>query len=259
MVLFFQKKKIIYIGYLPLWNFLIFLLLPPRVILGPITGNVINPKKFLGIINIKIIIILFCYLSIFIIKIKIKNFFFAHENLYIKFKKYLSHDILYNYQLLYFKKSKKNLSKKNNLIIYNRDHGSKNILQILQNVLKLRIFKEIVIIGSRIDNEKVKNLGYLKHKKLMKTLRNFRYSLVSDENFFSFFVLDAISNNVKLIFNSDRYKFNMYNYFSGIDFIKLKKMKFNKLKYRINNVKIKNNVKRKININLNNHLKNILI
>ena len=34
-----SKKNIIYLNYLPLWNFLIFLLLPKKTILGPITGG----------------------------------------------------------------------------------------------------------------------------------------------------------------------------------------------------------------------------
>ena len=28
-----------YLNYLPLWNFLIFILLPPKTLLGPITGG----------------------------------------------------------------------------------------------------------------------------------------------------------------------------------------------------------------------------
>ena len=36
---FFKKKKICYINYLPLWNFIIFLFLPPNTLLGPITGG----------------------------------------------------------------------------------------------------------------------------------------------------------------------------------------------------------------------------
>ena len=34
-----SKKKTIYLNYLPLWNFLIFLLLPKKTLLGPITGG----------------------------------------------------------------------------------------------------------------------------------------------------------------------------------------------------------------------------
>ena len=48
------NKKFIYVNYLPLWNFLIFLILPKHTILGPITGerHLIqrdnnNPGKFI--------------------------------------------------------------------------------------------------------------------------------------------------------------------------------------------------------------------
>ena len=34
-----KKKKTIYVNYLPLWNFLVFILLPKKTILGPITGG----------------------------------------------------------------------------------------------------------------------------------------------------------------------------------------------------------------------------
>jgi len=38
-----KGNKVCYINYLPIWNFLIFLALPKKTILGPITG--INLKK----------------------------------------------------------------------------------------------------------------------------------------------------------------------------------------------------------------------
>ena len=36
---YFVNKKVAYINYLPLWNFFIFMFLPPKTILGPITGG----------------------------------------------------------------------------------------------------------------------------------------------------------------------------------------------------------------------------
>ena len=36
---YLKKQSIGYINYLPLWNFFIFILLPPKTILGPITGG----------------------------------------------------------------------------------------------------------------------------------------------------------------------------------------------------------------------------
>ena len=35
----YYKQKTLYLNYLPLWNFLIFFLLPNKTILGPITGG----------------------------------------------------------------------------------------------------------------------------------------------------------------------------------------------------------------------------
>lgn len=37
--LFVKRKKIVYLNYLPLWNCLIFIFLPPKTIFGPITGG----------------------------------------------------------------------------------------------------------------------------------------------------------------------------------------------------------------------------
>ena len=47
-ILYFQNKKTVYVNYLPLWNFLIFLLLPPETKIGPVTGGSFhNPKNYL--------------------------------------------------------------------------------------------------------------------------------------------------------------------------------------------------------------------
>ena len=45
-VYYLQNKKVCYLNYLPLWNVLIFLLLPPNTILGPITGGALYKNKF---------------------------------------------------------------------------------------------------------------------------------------------------------------------------------------------------------------------
>ena len=34
-----NNKQVCYLNYLPLWNSLLFLLLPPKTLLGPITGS----------------------------------------------------------------------------------------------------------------------------------------------------------------------------------------------------------------------------
>ena len=46
---YFKGYNVGYINFLPLWNFLIFFLLPPKTILGPITGGALYNKS--GAIN----------------------------------------------------------------------------------------------------------------------------------------------------------------------------------------------------------------
>ena len=43
---YLKNHKTAYLNYLPLWNFVILLLLPPNCLLGPITGTIDEKKKF---------------------------------------------------------------------------------------------------------------------------------------------------------------------------------------------------------------------
>ena len=42
---YLMNRGVVYVNYLPLWNTLIFLFLPPNTILGPITGGAKYSKK----------------------------------------------------------------------------------------------------------------------------------------------------------------------------------------------------------------------
>ena len=42
-----KNKTICYVNYLPLWNFLLFVFLPPNTLLGPITGGSLYNKNSL--------------------------------------------------------------------------------------------------------------------------------------------------------------------------------------------------------------------
>ena len=84
-----SKNKIVYINYLPLWNFLIFLLLPKKTILGPITGGV-NTDKINNLENFARILIfpIFYKISLLIINFKFKRALFSTNLLkrYVKNK-----------------------------------------------------------------------------------------------------------------------------------------------------------------------------
>ena len=77
---YLRGKKVIYINYLPLWNFLIFMLSPPKTIFGPITGtpNFINKNNFsINLIVRKYIFPKFFLLSNFFLKIRNTNIIFS--------------------------------------------------------------------------------------------------------------------------------------------------------------------------------------
>ena len=82
--LFIKKKKVAYINYLPLWNFFIFALLPPKTLFGPITGGA-NFKKKNNIIR-RLLFPIFYKLSEFFLIIRNEKVNFSTDLL----KKYLS-------------------------------------------------------------------------------------------------------------------------------------------------------------------------
>ena len=91
-----KGKNICYINYLPIWNFLIFMILPSKTILGPVTGT--NSKK-------NIIYNLLKHIGIFYLKLKSDKILFSHSQFKIYFKNYKKayyNFILYNFN---FKKS----------------------------------------------------------------------------------------------------------------------------------------------------------
>ena len=78
-------------------------------------------------------------------------------------------DCIYNYQLLYFRKSKK-ICHKNNILIYNRSNKSKNIQFLLGILFKKFTFDEVGVVGKKLNLNFVKNYGYVNHKKLLNIL-----------------------------------------------------------------------------------------
>ena len=72
----FKYKNICYLNFLPLWNFIIFLFLPKKTILGPITGSVYKSKiRDLNSLCRKYIIPILYNISLLIINKKKKLIF----------------------------------------------------------------------------------------------------------------------------------------------------------------------------------------
>jgi hypothetical protein len=218
---FTAGKKNIYLNYLPLWNSLLFMLLPPKTIFGPITGgaNYGYGKQFL-IRN-----------YIFPILFKISNIFLNFRKIEIYFstdllKKYLLKSIInkshFNFVLNYVKKKKKE-RKKIDLLIYFRKHTNKEKFfpyDFVNGLAKKKIV--IDVIGDYLNIDGVNNLGYLTNKEVNSRLSRTKYTLISGENFYSIFILECISNNVKILIES-KFKNSIKHYRNSFLFINFKR------------------------------------
>tara|TARA_A100000164_G_scaffold119994_1_gene106030 strand:- start:1640 stop:2545 length:906 start_codon:yes stop_codon:yes gene_type:complete len=204
---FFKKKKIIYVNYLPFWNILLFLLLPPRTILGPITGgaNFDNSDQKNYFVRKYIFPILY-KLSEYLILLRFKNFIFSTDLLKKNLKEKTIEKSQFNFVLKIIKINNKNYVKKNNFLIYNRNHKNKKY-QKLNNIIRklISIGFKVETIGDKIKINGVKNYGYISHAKVLNLLKKTRYSLVSSENIFSLFTIDCINNKVKLLIYDKNY------------------------------------------------------
>ncbi len=206
---YLSGKKVVYINYLPLWNFFIFFLSPPGTIFGPITGSLYKrnnknePYSFIR----KYIFPFFFKISVFLLRLRNLKYFFSTSQLesVIKNKnlKYLS-----NIQLLFFKNKKKNKNKYYDLLIYNRKHENKfslNFETIFSN--KLFYNKKILVLGEKINLPNIKNLGFLPHNKVQNYLDKTKFTIISAENIYSFFFFDSIRSSVITLF-SNKIKYN---------------------------------------------------
>ena len=201
-IFYFKKNKTCYLNYLPLWNFLIFLLLPPKCILGPITGTVDNKKKFLFKTSLET-------LSAFIIKIRYDKVLFA-SNFYQKKFKNASHNfIISNFKLRKFINKKK---KKYDFVFYIRNEYLKKNLYTKEIINKLLLLNyKIAVIGGKFDSTKVRNFGYCSEKEVKKIISFSRYCITNRENLFSFFAQDCLQYGLTVFYNSQFKKYQILN------------------------------------------------
>lgn len=199
---YLNKEKVCYLNYLPFWNFLIFLLLPPQTIIGPITGGSNFEKSITAHYLIRKFIFPFFYkISEILIFIRFQDVVFSTNLL----KKYISKKnhkrchfnfILSNVN--YIKKAKK----KYDFIIYHRKHQNKSSFFPYNFLKKLsdENFK-IIVVGDRLQIGSIINFGFVTNKTVNYLQSKSRFSIASGENIYSFFTLECISNNVKILFD----------------------------------------------------------
>lgn len=203
-LIYFQKKniKLCYVNYLPLWNPLLFVLMPPNTILGPITGGSKFLKKpFLNYIIRKYFFSLLYKVSIKILNLRQKKIFFSTSLLKKEFKKNKKH--FYDYVLKDFKIINKQKKRKYDLIFYLREHKNKNTTLQINLAKKLCNQFKIITIGKKVNHPNIKNFGHISRAKLYAILQKTKYSFISPENNLSFFAIDSVSNGT-YIFSDDQ-------------------------------------------------------
>jgi len=197
-----NNNKLCYVNYLPLWNFLIFLFLPPNTILGPITGGSSFLKKpILNYILRKFIFNIFYKLSILILSLRHSKLLYSTNLLKDKIKTKKTY--YFDYVLKNFKFNKTNLKRKYDLIFYLRNHKNKNTdLQIKLATMLSEKYK-IITVGKKINNKKIKNFGKITRIKINNILKQTKFAFTSSENLYSFFSIDCLQNGVYVFYKKD--------------------------------------------------------
>tara|TARA_Y100000996_G_scaffold410314_1_gene392461 strand:+ start:329 stop:1207 length:879 start_codon:yes stop_codon:yes gene_type:complete len=201
---FLNNEKVCYLNYLPFWNFLIFILLPPRTLLGPITGGANFSKSFsLNFFIRTLLFPIFYRISEFFVSFRNKKLIFSTDLL----KKHISYKNKKNYEFNFIIKNlkiKKKQKKSNDFVIYYRKHVNKLDLFPHNFIKKLVIegFK-IIVVGDELKIKSIKNIGYVDVKTINKIQSKSKFTIASNENIYSFFTLECLSNNVKIIVDRD--------------------------------------------------------
>lgn len=211
---FLSGKKVCYINYLPLWNIFIFILLPPKTILGPVTGSLNTySSNYFDFFFRKVLMKPMFKISIFFLNFRNQYQLFATKNLYSlfknnkKLKKYSFNYVINNF----FEKrplEKVNFNNRNyDFCIYYRNYPTKNIM-FFNKVLNFLISKgfKIIIVGDHFKsinkNGKLTNFGFVSNNKVVDLLKQTKFAILSPENTMSLFALDCIRCEVNLFSSS---------------------------------------------------------
>ncbi len=193
---YLSGHKVCYINYLPIWNLFIFIFLPKKTILGPITGT--NTKN-------NFIYNIFKILGIFVLKKKNYKLLFSHN----QFRKYFSSKNKYFFNFLFYKFriNKKEKIKKFDIIFYYKKNNNKGNKFLIRLINKIPGKFKIAVIGDMFPNEKqnknIINFGVLKRDRALQIINFSKFALTTKENHFSFFSLDSLSNGLCVFYNKD--------------------------------------------------------
>jgi len=229
---YLKKNKVLYLNFMPLWNFLLFYFLPPKTVIGPITGFI--PKKKIDNISslIRIILIpIFYKFSLLIIFKRFNSLIFSTDLLKKKFFKKDYSKLHFNYLIASsIKKPKKTKLKRNiDFLVYNRNYSVKEHYK-LNKLIRHLIEKNFTVncVGDTLNIKGLKNYGIVSRKKTLDLLQQTKLILSSPENPYSFFNIDALNMGVKVIFDR-KYKNKLdYLIFNPKHFVNFDDQNYNK-------------------------------
>ncbi len=207
--LYFQKKKIMYLNFMPLWNFFLFYFLPPRILIGPITG--FNPKKKIDNYSslIRLILIPFFFkLSMLVAFKRFKNLIFSTNLLEKNFLNKRSNNLYFNYLISsnLNKKISVYKNKKIDFLIYNRNYSVKEHYKLKNlTIYLLKKNYNVHCVGHKLNLKNLKNHSIISREKVQKLLKITKLVISSPENPYSLFTLDAIKMGSKILFDN-KYK-----------------------------------------------------
>jgi len=257
---YFKKKKIAYINYCPLWNILIFALLPKNCVLGPITGsNIFYRKNSISILKFILTNPLY-KISLGFIKIKKWALVLSTNILVSVFEKNKYFNYFENYFFLsnlkknFFLKTK--YKKDIDLLIYFRLHYNKDNLFFSNIIKKLAKHLNIHVFGDYINSNEVVNHGQISNKTVFKLLKRTKFTIASSDNIYSIFCIEALRCSVRIFYNGllDKQLLKKYRFFYPIDFLSVNNSFISILrilkKYKFKKKYLQNIIVNKLKINL---------
>jgi hypothetical protein len=196
---YLKNRKIAYINYLPLWNCLLFLLLPPGTILGPITGGANYKKNEKEYFVRKHIFPKLYKISELLLNLRSTEIIFSTSLLKNYLLKKTIKNSKFNFIFNYYKLNIKQ-SKNIDILIYYRDHINKKKFFPFSLIKKLKNSQlKICVVGDHLNISFVRNYGKIDNIKLINLLKRTKYSVSSDENLYSLFFMECVNNHVKVI------------------------------------------------------------
>lgn len=205
---YFVNKNVAYINYLPLWNFFIFMFLPPKTILGPITGGAkYSSRHKLNFLIRKYLFTLFYKISECFLLLRSSEIIFSTDLLKEKLSKKLKQKSKFNFLIKNIRISKfKNKKRSIDLILYYRKHMNKESFFPKKFIRRMaKSGAKISVIGDKLNIKNIKNYGYLKNINVQRLQAQSKFTIASGENIYSIFTVECLLYNVKVLIEKKHY------------------------------------------------------